>query len=300
MADFNNTRINSTGFIKIPAGSESQRPASPAAGMIRLNTDENKVELYNGVEWGPNPPVGSAADLPATTAKEAFDDGLRGTSIWIKIGNNAYQMEYDPTDRFDTGENGWANYSSTVFGVNSGSIPNATFGSPSTIISAWNSNSTTSTSNDTIGQGELRIGREQSHAGGNSLGTVRCAAPLHTSLYYQLTDGVGGGADGADFGTGWQSGNYGFNIFNDNPYQNNGQGYWCIMHSGNPSDTNNSTNSRILDPGNLRSGNGSWTTNNYESWGTQLNDSFIPYLIWGTTDGFREYAFIRSWNVWLH
>jgi hypothetical protein len=119
-------------------------------------------------------------------------------------------------------------------------------------------------------------------------------------LYYQLTDAVSGGSQTADFGTGWQAGNYGYNIFNNNAYQENGNGYWCIMHSGNASDTSNSTNRRILDPGNLGSGNNAWTTNNYETWGSQLSDSYVPYIIWGTTDAYREYAYIRGWNVWLH
>jgi len=35
----------------IPIGTTAQRPASPEAGMIRFNTDENAVEFYDGTEW---------------------------------------------------------------------------------------------------------------------------------------------------------------------------------------------------------------------------------------------------------
>jgi len=73
MADFNNTRINSTGFIKIPNGSESQRPASPAPGMIRLNTDSNNVELYNGERWVAG---GSTMAASGGTVTDITDNGI--------------------------------------------------------------------------------------------------------------------------------------------------------------------------------------------------------------------------------
>lgn len=44
-----------TGAIRIPAGLTAQRPSSsplaPATGMIRFNTDVNKLEYYNGTAW---------------------------------------------------------------------------------------------------------------------------------------------------------------------------------------------------------------------------------------------------------
>lgn len=36
----------------LPSGNILQRPALPIAGMIRYNTTTNRVEGYNGVEWG--------------------------------------------------------------------------------------------------------------------------------------------------------------------------------------------------------------------------------------------------------
>lgn len=53
MANLTSLTINDTGFIKIPVGTTAQRPASPQTGMIRYNTDEEYVELYNGEEWTP-------------------------------------------------------------------------------------------------------------------------------------------------------------------------------------------------------------------------------------------------------
>jgi len=40
---------NSTFANKIPSGTESERPDNPIIGLIRLNTDTNALEIYNGV-----------------------------------------------------------------------------------------------------------------------------------------------------------------------------------------------------------------------------------------------------------
>jgi hypothetical protein len=43
--------INSTKSLKVPVGDDSQRPATPEAGMIRFNTSVNRYEGYNGTSW---------------------------------------------------------------------------------------------------------------------------------------------------------------------------------------------------------------------------------------------------------
>ena len=52
--------INVTGTLEVesgsaqfclPKGTTGQRPTSPAAGMIRYNTDTSQLEWYNGTEW---------------------------------------------------------------------------------------------------------------------------------------------------------------------------------------------------------------------------------------------------------
>lgn len=48
MADLNNTTINDTGFLTLPAGTTAQRPVSPQNGMLRRNTDTGVIEYYNG------------------------------------------------------------------------------------------------------------------------------------------------------------------------------------------------------------------------------------------------------------
>jgi hypothetical protein len=43
---------SATGAATLPVGTDAQRP-TPAAGMVRLNTDSDKFEGYDGVAWKP-------------------------------------------------------------------------------------------------------------------------------------------------------------------------------------------------------------------------------------------------------
>jgi hypothetical protein len=47
-----NVTFTSTGFIKLPSGTDGNRPGSAVAGMIRFNTTSESFEGYNGTEWG--------------------------------------------------------------------------------------------------------------------------------------------------------------------------------------------------------------------------------------------------------
>ena len=47
-----NPTFTDTGAIKIPAGTEVQRPGTPAAGQLRFNADTGQFEGYNGTAWG--------------------------------------------------------------------------------------------------------------------------------------------------------------------------------------------------------------------------------------------------------
>jgi hypothetical protein len=46
-----NVTFASTGFIKIPAGTIAERPASPVEGEIRFNIDYGQFEGYYGTGW---------------------------------------------------------------------------------------------------------------------------------------------------------------------------------------------------------------------------------------------------------
>ena len=44
--------VSSSGSVKIAAGTTSQRPVSPTAGMIRFNSETSSFEGYLGTQWG--------------------------------------------------------------------------------------------------------------------------------------------------------------------------------------------------------------------------------------------------------
>ena len=51
MADLKNTNINDTGFLKLPVGTEAQKPGNSQVGMVRWSTDRTSIEGYDGNEW---------------------------------------------------------------------------------------------------------------------------------------------------------------------------------------------------------------------------------------------------------
>jgi len=51
MATLKNTTVDDTGFLKVATGTTAQRPGSPEVGMIRFNTNEGHIEIYDGTTW---------------------------------------------------------------------------------------------------------------------------------------------------------------------------------------------------------------------------------------------------------
>jgi hypothetical protein len=47
-----NPTFTDTGAIKLPTGTELQRPGTPAAGQLRFNNDSDEFEGYDGTAWG--------------------------------------------------------------------------------------------------------------------------------------------------------------------------------------------------------------------------------------------------------
>jgi hypothetical protein len=43
--------VQGTDFIQIPIGTTAQRPVTPAAGMMRVNTTTGQFEVYIGTQW---------------------------------------------------------------------------------------------------------------------------------------------------------------------------------------------------------------------------------------------------------
>jgi len=77
MANLKKTTIDDTGFLQIPRGTTAERPSTPAVGMMRWNTDEGFVEVYNGEGWTS---IGGAAETAIYAFTEATftSNGLQG------------------------------------------------------------------------------------------------------------------------------------------------------------------------------------------------------------------------------
>jgi hypothetical protein len=50
-ANVSNELNTATGYFQVPQGTTAQRPASPAVGMVRFNTDLNYLEEYRTGQW---------------------------------------------------------------------------------------------------------------------------------------------------------------------------------------------------------------------------------------------------------
>lgn len=87
--------LTSTGAVKIPVGTEAQRP-SPTAGMLRFNEDTDEFEGYNGTAW--SSVGGSAISDDTTTATElypVFVDATTGTAANVYVSDG--KLGYTPS-----------------------------------------------------------------------------------------------------------------------------------------------------------------------------------------------------------
>ena len=118
MATLKNTTINDTGYFKPAAGTTAQRPVSPSTGMLRWNTSDAKLEVYNGTEW------------------KMLEQGDNGLLLLLDAGiSDSYPGT--GTTWYDISGNG-----------NNGTISNATFSTDTFVY--------TSTSNTTVSMTNLR------------------------------------------------------------------------------------------------------------------------------------------------
>ena len=88
-----NINFTSTGSVKIPSGTTSQRPISPSTGEIRYNTDENSVEQYNGTTWSnitANSDLGGDPLLNiGAFSTQVTDLGSTSTSVSINVSTSS-------------------------------------------------------------------------------------------------------------------------------------------------------------------------------------------------------------------
>jgi len=87
--------FNGTSAITVPEGTQAQRPASPLAGMIRLNSDEPVFEGYDGTEWAPLGGGGGVGD--------GFAKADTQQVAWTKTGNGTAETSTALTVEVDGG-----------------------------------------------------------------------------------------------------------------------------------------------------------------------------------------------------
>jgi len=294
--------------LQLPAGSTANRPGSPATGYWRYNTDNNAFEVYTGSAWTSLQQAatgaaaitrdGSSAIAAADNPGEAYDAGLTtGNEVWLKVGDTNLPYTYDPTDRFGTGDYGWALMNHTWLGTYGPShlVDYRSFGSPHTIMPSFGADYTARAGRTTITQGRFRIGLEQGHAGGNSLCTIRIQMPRMTKARYYKDNITSGGNQAADYGNFTQN----FDGINRNsPYENNGSGYWQVIWSGRDSNQGGSISNdwMIMDNGNNNTDN---YVSSVQSFGGG-KPSTDPWAIWGTSDAHNEYVYYLTWRIWFH
>lgn len=302
--------------LQLPTGTTAQRPGSPSAGFWRFNTSSNEFEVYDGSAWDNIPEAAAAggggggdySDGTGTSSvnyalspREAYNAGTTsGNEIFLKVGDNVLPYEYDPSDRFGTGHNGWAKFDMTHAGQYYQVHEIETFGTPYQIMPAFSNNSTYQNhlSDDSIKQGVFRIGRNYAHPGGNSLTFIRYRMPKMTRARYYKVDISNQGDQSPDYGTGWNSGSAFNGVNGRSAWESNGNGYWFVIWSGRTSGQGGSKGNDwlILDNGNNSSDN---YTSSVQAF-PQGQAAGNPWAMWGTTDAYREMVYYRNWYIWFH
>jgi hypothetical protein len=87
MSSFKNTKIEDTGYIQLPTGSNAQRPSSPSTGYMRFNTDSEEFEIYyNG--W--NKLDSTYGNVVSNSLILHYD--LNNTECWDGTGSTVYDL----------------------------------------------------------------------------------------------------------------------------------------------------------------------------------------------------------------
>ena len=95
--------------LRLPSGTEAERPASPSTGEWRYNTDSNTIEFWDGIKWR----TLSDEDIPPTPSEHFNTVLYTGTSathaitgvgfqpdlVWIKDRSNAESHIWNDSSR---------------------------------------------------------------------------------------------------------------------------------------------------------------------------------------------------------
>lgn len=89
-SQFKNIEIQDTGFLTLPSGTSAERPASPASGMIRYNTDLGITEWYD------------SDDSAWKSLSDTFPRATGGTMVDTEINGRPYRLHYFTETGTDT------------------------------------------------------------------------------------------------------------------------------------------------------------------------------------------------------
>ena len=200
MAQLKNTNINDTGNFTLPAGTTAQRPASPAAGMIRYNTTINDTEYYDGAAWRP--------------ISDSNPEATGGTVVDTDIGGIPYRIHVFETtgnSTFTVTKGGEVEYL-LVAGGGAGGGHNAGGGGAGGLLTG----TTTVTAQSytiTVGAGGLAVNNALGNNGANSsalgltaIGGGRGGTQSGAPSGGPSTGGSGGGGGGTQAGAAGTSG----------------------------------------------------------------------------------------------
>ena len=87
--------MRNTGALQLPTGNTGASPSSPAAGYMRFNTDNNRVEFYSGSTWLSLAPPFILYDNGEFDSFIAYMAARKNT--WAASGTN-FQYETDSSD----------------------------------------------------------------------------------------------------------------------------------------------------------------------------------------------------------
>ena len=105
--------VSGTGGVAIPAGTDAQRPASPAPGTLRFNTEQGQFEGYHGSDEGWKV-LGAVAPKIVVDGLELWLDAGDAASYpgsggnWIDLSGKGNDATMWGTVNFQAGTNGGA------------------------------------------------------------------------------------------------------------------------------------------------------------------------------------------------
>jgi hypothetical protein len=149
----NNITINTNGGLTLPVGSTGDRP-TPAQGMIRYNTTDNRFEAYNGTVW-----IGLAGVIDADKNTYIIAETTPGAN------NNELDFYTNAIQRMQIGSNGNLLFGNSLNKFTVNYATGATTIAGQTEVTSNNS-STSKTSGALVVTGGVGIG-ENLYVGGN-------------------------------------------------------------------------------------------------------------------------------------